>query len=228
MKRRSQLVRWTLALLLCGGVSVPVVAQKTHPPAPPPRVSPPKNNPNRPPAAQSRPVPQQRAERQNGPGVNRNLTPRQQLGMGAARPWVQRMRQATPAQRERFFQNSPAFRNLPPEKQNRIREQFNRWDRMTPQQRADLETREKNWQSLTPEQKDHIRNDVLPVWKQMPPDRRQAIQHRLEILQNMPESARNQRLNDPRFTEGMSNEDRAMLHDLSHLHVGGAPDAPME
>jgi predicted Fe-S protein YdhL (DUF1289 family) len=138
------------------------------------------------------------------------------------------MRQATPAERERFFQNSPAFRNLSPEKQNKIREQFNRWDRMTPQQKADLETKEKNWQSLTPGQKDHIRNDILPTWRQMSPDRRQAIQRRLEILQNMPESARNQRLNDPRFTEGMSEEDKAMLHDLSHMHIGGAPDPPSE
>jgi hypothetical protein len=44
----------------------------------------------------------------------------------------------------------------------------------------------------------------------------------------MPESARNERLADPNFTRGMSDEDRAMLRDLSHLHVGGAPDAPHE
>ena len=45
---------------------------------------------------------------------------------------------------------------------------------------------------------------------------------RLRVLQNMPESARNQRLNDPKFTRGMSDEDRSTLRDLSHLHVGGA------
>lgn len=215
--------------MLCGGVCLPVVAQKNRPPAPAPRpANPPKSNPNRPPAGQSRPAQQPRAQRQNGTPANRNLTPRQQLGVGAARPWIQHMRQATPAQRERFFQNSPAFRNLPPEKQNKIRDQFNRWDRLTPQQKADQETKERNWQSLTPEQKDHIKNDVLPTWRQMPQDRRQAIQHRLEILQNMPESARNQRLNDPKFTEGMSDEDKGMLHDLSHMHIGGAPDPPSE
>jgi len=81
---------------------------------------------------------------------------------------------------------------------------------------------------MTPEQRDHVRNEVLPKWKQMPPDRRQAIQQRLRVLQNMPESARNQRLNDPNFTRGMSEEDRATLRDLSHLHVGGAPDPPGE
>jgi hypothetical protein len=44
------------------------------------------------------------------------------------------------------------------------------------------------------------------------------------VLQNMPESARNQRLSDPRFTQGMSDEDRSTLRDLSHLHVGGSPE----
>jgi hypothetical protein len=138
------------------------------------------------------------------------------------------MRQMPPAQRERFFQNSPAFQRLPQEQQNRIRQQFNQWDRMNPQQKADQVAKERNWESLSQGQKDHIKNDVLPVWRQMPQDRRQAIQQRLRVLQNMPESARNQRLNDPKFMEGMSDEDKATLRDLSHLHVGGAPDPPGE
>ncbi len=141
---------------------------------------------------------------------------------------MQRMRQMPPAQRERFFQNSPAFQRMPPEQQNKIRQQFNQWDRMTPQQRADQTAKEGVWERMTPEQRDHIKNDVLPTWRQMSPDRRQAIQQRLRVLQNMPESARNQRLNDPRFTEGMSDEDKSTLRDLSHLHVGGAPDPPGE
>jgi hypothetical protein len=69
-----------------------------------------------------------------------------------------------------------------------------------------------------------VKNDVLPQWRQMPPDRKQAIRNRLRVLQNMPESARNQRLNDPNFTRGMSEEDKSTLRDLSHLHVGGAPE----
>jgi predicted Fe-S protein YdhL (DUF1289 family) len=117
---------------------------------------------------------------------------------------------------------------MSPAQQNRIRQQFNQWDRMTPQQRADQMQKEHVWSQMTPEQREHVKNDVLPKWRQMSPDRRQAIQQRLRVLQNMPESARNQRLNDPRFTEGMSEEDRATLRDLSHLHVGGAPDPPQE
>ena len=95
---------------------------------------------------------------------------------------------------------------------------------MSPSQQQVMRDRAQVWNRMTPEQRTHVQNDVLPQWRQMPPDRKQAIRNRLRVLQNMPESARNQRLNDPRFTQGMSEEDKSTLKDLSHLHVGGAPE----
>jgi hypothetical protein len=142
------------------------------------------------------------------------------------KPFVDRMRDLTPQQRESVLQNSRTFQNLAPEQQNRIRSQFNQWDRMSAQQRTDLREKENTWRNLTPQQRDYIKNDVMPRWRQVPWQRQQVIQQKLGVLQNMPESARNRRLGDPNFTRGMSEEDRAMLHDLSHLHVGGAPDPP--
>ena len=117
------------------------------------------------------------------------------------------------------------FNDLSPQEKQRVIENYNRLNRMPPAQRQELQDRIATWNRLTPQQRNHIRNDVLPEWRHMPVDRRQAIRQRLRVLQNMPEFARNQRLNDPRFTEGMSNEDKATLRDLSHLHVG-APDPP--
>ena len=110
----------------------------------------------------------------------------------------------------------------------RLRQNEQRFRQLPPQQQQEMRERAQVWQKMTPEQQAHIRNDVLPRWKQMPPDRQRAIQHRLAVLQNMPESARNQHLNDPNFTRGMSEEDRSTLRDLSHLHVGGAPEPPGE
>jgi hypothetical protein len=103
-----------------------------------------------------------------------------------------------------------------------------RFKQLPPQQQQELRERAQVWQRMTPQQRDHVRNEVLPKWQQMPPDRKHAIQQRLGVLKNMPESARNQHLNDPNFTRGMSQEDKATLRDLSHLHVGGAPDPPNE
>jgi hypothetical protein len=90
-----------------------------------------------------------------------------------------------------------------------------------------MRDRERVWQQMTPQQRDHIKNDVLPTWRNLPPQRKKAIEQRLGVLQNMPEFARNEHLRDPNFTRGMSAEDRATLRDLSHLHVGGAPEPPM-
>jgi hypothetical protein len=163
----------------------------------------------------------------NGNQAVYNPTPRQQLGVGAARPWVDQMRDLTPGQRERVLQNSKAFQNLSPDKQAKIRQQFKQWDIMTPTQRDDLRHKETTWRNLTPDQREHIKNDVLPKWRQMPWDRQQVLKQKLGILQNMPESARNQRLNDPNFTRGLSDDEKSMLNDLSHTHVG-APDSPNE
>jgi hypothetical protein len=163
----------------------------------------------------------------NGSSAGYVPTPRQQLGVGAARPWVDQMRDLSPGQRERVLQNSKAFQNLSPDKQTKIRQQFNQWDRMSPQQQTTLRENEATWRRLTPEQRDHIRNDVLPRMRQMPWERQQIINQKLGILKNMPESARNQRLNDPNFTRGMSDEERSTLHDLAHMHVG-APEPPSE
>ena len=81
---------------------------------------------------------------------------------------------------------------------------------------------------MTPGQREHIKNDVAPRYAQLSPDRQRAIRSRLNVLKNMPESARNQHLSDPNFTRGMNEEDQAMLRDLAHTHVGGAQDQPHE
>jgi Protein of unknown function (DUF3106) len=117
---------------------------------------------------------------------------------------------------------------LSPEERQRLQQNQRRFNQLSPQQRDDLRRRAEVWQRMTPGQQTHVKNDVLPKWKQLPPDRQRAIQHRLAVLQNMPESARNQHLHDPNFTRGMSEEDKATLRDLSHLHVGGAPEPPGE
>jgi len=99
---------------------------------------------------------------------------------------------------------------------------------MTPQQQTNLRENENTWRNLSPSQQQHIKNDIMPKWRQMPWDRQQVMRQKLGVLRNMPESARNQRLNDPDFTRGMSDDERSMLHDLSHTHVGNTPEPPGE
>jgi hypothetical protein len=118
------------------------------------------------------------------------------------------------------------FDSLNSQEKQRAIENNKRFQNLTPAQKQQAREATANWNRLTPEQKIHLKNDVMPRWQQLPPQRQKAIQQRLGVLKNMPESARNQHLNDPNFTRGMNEEDKATLRDLSHLHVGGAPEPP--
>ena len=120
------------------------------------------------------------------------------------------------------------FDNLNRQEQQKILQYDKTFEKLSPAQRQELRDRQRVLDQLTPEQKSHLRNEVVPKWRQLSPDRQRAIQQRLGVLKNMPESARNQHLNDLNFTRGMSEEDKAMLRDLSHMHVGGAPEPPNE
>src|SRR6266480_1486873 len=206
MKRKLRFAGWLMARGMSAPLAVPGLAQG-------PRANGAQNRQeNRPPKQQNQPPRQQQRQEQRREHRQQQETRRAQNARpnsGANRPPNPNMNRAETAMRPNNNPNRP-LQNLPPA------------------QRQELQDRAQVWNKLTPEQRQHIRSDILPKWQQMPPDRKRAIQQRLGVLKNMPESARNQHLNDPNFTRGMSQEDQATLRDLSHLHVGGSPDPPNE
>ena len=239
MKLRIQFGMWVLAVANSAGMALPCAAQKHDNNKPPQQ----QRQQQRQVPRQERRQPQQQGGRaQSGrPGNDRPHNnaaanrpspnkPTESMGMiGGERPPNAR---GESGQRPNFNPNRPPnagssqprrFQDLSPaEKRN-----YEQFKKLPPQKQQEIRDRGRQWEKLTPEQKNHVKNDVLPVWKQLPPARQKAISNRLAVLQNMPESARNQHLNDPNFTRGMSEEDKAMLRDLSHMHVG-APDPPNE
>ena len=172
------------------------------------RAANPNTNVNRPPTNANRPpVNPNRPNAANRTIPNPNRPPNASQSSGTYRGSQSRL---SPEERQRVVQNEQRFKQL------------------SPQQKQDMRARSRVWQQMTPQQRDHIQNEVLPAWRNLPVQRQRAISQRLGVLQNMPESARNQHLSDPNFTRGMNDQDRATLRDLSHLHVGGAPDPPSE
>lgn len=139
---------------------------------------------------------------------------------------IERLQNMPPEKQEKFLQNNQRFRNLPPDQQARIRQRLQAWNRLTPAQQEDLRERQQVWEQLTPEEQREVRQTLLPRWQRVPPPRRQAILQRLHSLRDLSESDRQTKLNDPAFVEGLNPEDREMLGQLAHLHVGMAPDPP--
>jgi hypothetical protein len=236
MKLRLQFGAYLLGLGISAGLAMPCAAQAQKPhnnDRPPQQQAQPQQHQQQYPQQHRQQYPQQHRQqyRQNQPAY----TPQPRAGRAYTPPPRNPETIRPPARSAQSFGggNRPPNAsvrpgNLSPEERQRLQQNQQRFEQLTPQQRDDMRRRSEVWQRMTPQQQTHIRNDVLPRWKQMPPDRQRAIQHRLAVLQNMPESARNQHLSDPNFTRGMSEEDKATLRDLSHLHVGGAPDPPNE
>jgi Protein of unknown function (DUF3106) len=246
MMRRRKFEGCLLALIISAGLASSCFAQRPeHPPKPQqesrqvPRAG--AHPQNATPGAQRREQrreqePMNRGEHPYSGSANADREGRNQNRFNANRPAVNRgagdPNRPPASQYSRGAENNyGAYRGqqrLSPEERQRVLQNQQRFRQLSPQQQQDMRDRSRVWQHMTPQQRDHIKNDVLPTWRNLPPQRQKAIEQRLGVLQNMPESARNQHLNDPNFTRGMSDEDRATLHDLSHLHVGGAPDPPKE
>lgn len=228
MKLKLQLAGWLMALGLCAAAAVPGYAQKPGVHAGQNRQG---NAAPKAPKQQARQQRQQQRQSQNQSqgGRGQNGNPNRPPDTHANHSGTEARPNNNPNRPPSTFTPPPRrFNELSPQDRQRVLEYNRRLQSLPPAQRQELQDRARVWGQMSPAQRDHVRNDVLPKWRQMPPERRQAIRQRLRVLQNMPESARNQRLNDPNFTRGMSEEDRATLHDLSHLHVGGAPEPPNE
>ena len=70
---------------------------------------------------------------------------------------------------------------------------------------------------MTPEQRQFYRNQILPKWEQMSPERRQVLLSRQHTLQGMSPAQRQAALNDPRFMQGLTPEEQGVLRDLNSL-----------
>jgi hypothetical protein len=245
MTLRTKFEGYLLVLCLCASLAASSFAQRPdlsnrppQQPAPAQRSIPPKQPsslPRQSGGSHRDPAPVSRDDRPPARSGNANPSTRNSVHqtVDPNRPPVNRADPNRPpeSQYSRGEQNSyNSYRNnqqrLSPEERQRVLQNQQRFRQLSPQQQQDMRDRQRVWQQMTQQQRDHIKYEVLPNWRNLPPQRKKAIEQRLGVLQNMPEFARNQHLNDPNFTRGMSAEDRATLRDLSHLHVGGAPDPP--
>jgi uncharacterized protein DUF3106 len=170
----------------------------------------------------------QLARQRAAPNAN-NPKPGERRMLAMPPAWVQQLRQMTPQQQERFFNNNERFRALPPQRQAQIRQQMQQWNRLSPDQRQTMLNRQQVWDRLTPQQQGYVRETLLPQWQKTPPAQRQAILGKLRQLRGLDDAQKTAKLNDESFLGGLDPQDRQMLRDLSNLRVGpgeaGGPPA---
>ena len=62
--------------------------------------------------------------------------------MGLPPKWVDKLRDMSPEEQQRFMRNNARFQSLPPQRQEQIRRTLQRWNQMTPEQRDAMRNRE--------------------------------------------------------------------------------------
>ena len=208
MKLRFQfgtvLAAWLAAALLCGPAHGQKYSTATQQEGAPPRPA-------------QRPQVRPRLPNALPPAGNPNKLPPKA---------IERLQDMPPSRQEQFLRNNERFNSLPPQQQAQIRQRLEAWNRLTPDQQQALRDRQRVWEQMTPDQRQYVQQSLFPRWKQLPPARRQALLQRLHSLRNMSEEDRQAKLDDPAFIQGLNPEDREMLGQLAHLHVGMVPGSP--
>jgi hypothetical protein len=171
-------------------------------------------------AGQRKPVPERVLPSQPAAGRGQpNLR-----GMEGLPPkWVENLRDMPPEQQERFLENNDKFKALPPARQAQVRQNLQRWNSLTPEQKQRLHDAANVIEQMTPQQRQFLRNTLLPRWQAMPVDRRQVINNHLGMLRKMSSATQQAALNDPKFVEGLSPDEQAMLRDLNSLRNPPTP-----
>ncbi len=208
---KFQFAAWLSSLLLAGLLAQPALAQR----------GPGKGRGRRANPGAQKPVEkkdQPLAENPNGEANPSDLRQTNARGMMSLPPkWVDRLREMSPEEQERFMHNNAHFQGLPPDRQAQVRENLQRWNQLSPTERNALRDRERVWEQMSPEQRAYVRNQLLPKWQQLPLERRQLLLGRLRTLRGLSPSARDARLNDENFLQGLDSNERQMLRDLSNL-----------
>ena len=143
--------------------------------------------------------------------------------MGLPPKWIEKLRDRSPEEQERFMRNNKQFQNLPPERQAQIRQNVERWNQLTPQQQDAIRNREQIFNRLTSEERQEVVTDLAPRWKNLPQDRKQLLNGRLRVLGAMTPQEREQKLQDPQFMQGLDSNEQDLLRKVSNLRLGPDP-----
>ena len=140
--------------------------------------------------------------------------------------WLLRHQNLPPEQQQKALERDPEFKNLAPERQERLRQELRKFNNMPPQQQQRVIQRMENWDRLTPQQKVRARS-IYNQWRELPPDRRSALNREAHNLSAMTPQQREQELNSPAVRNSFNDNERDALRNMVDLGLyGGRSGVP--
>jgi hypothetical protein len=158
--------------------------------------------------------------------ANPVLVPRNQSGEHLA-GWLDRHSNLTPAQQQQALEHEPGFHDLPPQTQQRYRDQLTRLNAMPPGQRSKLLSHTEAMEHLTPEQRGQVRN-AMQQWAALPPASHRAVGRAFRNLRDMTPAQRDAYMNSPDIRSQFTDQERSTITNLMAVEPYLPPRNPSE
>ena len=180
--------------------------------------------------AQAHPQPQDHASDTPpvaAPNAPPHAVPHNQPGHAGA--WLRKYKDMSPAQQRRVLESDPQFRKLSPPRQIQLLRMLQHFSSLPPQQQELMLGRMDTWEHLTASQKQEARQVYLQ-FRQLPPDRRKAVNHAIRGMRNLTPNQRDQLIASDQFQRDFSPQERFVLGGAAHLPLapGGLQTGPPE
>lgn len=130
--------------------------------------------------------------------------------------FMKRLRDLPPEEQERIMANDERFQRLPPERQEMIRERLRRWNALGPEEKERLRERQEIFESLSPRQREQARA-LFQQWRGLQPERREELMQAFRRLRDLLPGERQRFLSSPEIEKRFSPQERGLLGGLSRL-----------
>ncbi len=132
--------------------------------------------------------------------------------------WLKQHQNQTLPQQEKALQDDPNFKNLPKDRQDRLRERLRKFNSLPPDQRERVLQRMQAWERLSPQQKDRAR-DMFQRFRALPPDRKQMLNRAFRDLREMSPGERQRALDSPAFRNNFNDSERDILRGMTDMDL---------
>ena len=139
--------------------------------------------------------------------------------------WLTEHKNLSPDEQEKLLEKDPNFKNLSPQRQAELRERLRKFNSLPPEQRERALNRMQFMANLSKDQRAQIR-EANQVLQGLPQDRQLMVHKALRHLRQMTPAERTQAMNEDRFKNTFSEQERGILTKLSAINPEGGAANP--
>lgn len=138
--------------------------------------------------------------------------------------WLRRYKDLPPDEQERALEKDPAFRRLPPMRQQQLRQRLQHFSSLSPDEQIRMLNRMETWEHLTREQKQQARQIFMEM-RELPPGRRFLVRQAIRELRAMPPDVREREIDSDQYRSRFTDHEREMIRGISRLPLA-PPEEP--